>query len=120
MSVNRIKTVSGSTIVEVVTGLSLIAMAVGLTIVVFSKTMDNSNLYIKHQSIIAVNEMIISQSKVMNYNSEEKELGDVRIVSSIEPFQGHDSLVIVTYSASLISTGKLLYSRRLIKKTTTK
>jgi len=116
MFVGYKKTVLGSTIIEVVTAFSLIALGVALTLIVFSKTMESSNLYVKHKAVNAVNEMIVEQAKAMNYRPEESDSGDIRIISSLAILPGHDSLRIVTYSASLQSSGKQLYSRRLIKK----
>ena len=117
MFVGYKKTVSGSTIIEVVTAFSLIALGVAFTLIVFSKTMESSNLYVRHQAVNAVNEMIAEQSKAMNYRSEEVDSADIRIISSLATLPGHDSLRIVTYSASLKSSGKQLYTRRLIKNT---
>ena len=116
MFVGYKKTVSGSTIIEVVTAFSLIALGVALTLVVFSKTMESSNLYVKHKAVNGVNEMIAEQSKAMNYRPHEVDSADIRIISTVAPLPGHDSLQIVTYSASLQSSGKQLYARRLIKK----
>jgi hypothetical protein len=110
------RSMAGSTIVEVVTGVFLIALGMALTIVVFSKTMDYSNLYVRHQAINAVNELIVRQTEAMNFIPGEKDSGDIRIISLLAPFPGNDSLQIVTWSASLISSGKKLYERKLIKK----
>jgi hypothetical protein len=110
------KSMVGSTIVEVVTGVFLIALGMALTIIVFSKTMDYSNLYVRHQAINAVNELIVQQTKAMAFKPGEKDSADIRIISSSASFPGNDSLKIVIYSASLISSGKQLYERRLIKK----
>jgi hypothetical protein len=109
------KSIAGSTIIEVVTGVFLISLGMALSIVVFTKTMDNANLYVKHQAINAVNELVMKQTKEMNFTSEETDLDDIQIISSTTPFPGNDSLQIVNYSASLISTGKQLYTRKLIK-----
>jgi hypothetical protein len=110
------KSVAGSTIVEVVTGVFLIALGMALTIVVFSKTMDNSNLYVRHQAVNAVNELVVRQTKTMNFIPSETDSADIRIKSSFASFPGNDSLQIVIWSASLISSGKELYTRRIIKK----
>ena len=116
MFVDHKKTVSGSTIVEVVTAFSLIALGVALTLVVFSKTMESSSLYVRHQAVNGVTELIVEQSKAMNYRPQEVDSADIRIISTVAPLPGHDSLQIITYSASLQSSGKQLYMRRLIKK----
>jgi hypothetical protein len=116
MPVIKGKYLAGSTIIEVVTGVFLISLGMALTIVVFSKTMDYSNLYVRHQAINAVNELIVQQSKEMDYLSGEKDSADIRIISSIVPFSGNDSLQIIIYSASLISSGKEIYKRKIIKK----
>lgn len=116
MPLDKYKLVSGSTIVEVVTGLTIIALGVAFTIVVFSKTMDNSNLYVKHKAINAINELIVQQTKTMTYRPAETDSGDIRIICTATPFTGNDSLQILTYSATLLSSGKQLYKRRLIKK----
>ena len=116
MFVGYKKTVSGSTIVEVVTAFSLIALGVAFTLVVFSKTMESSNLYVRHKAVNGINEMIVEQSKDFNYRPEEVDSADIRIISTVAPLSGHDSLQIITYSASLQSSGKMLYVRRLILK----
>ena len=116
MPVIKGKYLAGSTIIEVVTGVFLISLGMALTIVVFSKTMDYSNLYVRHQAINAVDELIVQQTKAMDYLSGEKDSADIRIISSLTPFPENDSLQIVTWSASLISSGKLLYERKKIKK----
>ena len=116
MLVIKEKSVAGSTIVEVVTGVFLISLGMALTIVVFSKTMDNSNLYVRHQAVNSVNELIVEQSKKMNFLPVEKDSADILITSLSVPFPENDSLQIVTYSARLISSGKQLYNRKLIKK----
>ena len=116
MFVGYKKTLLGSTIIEVVTAFSLIALGVALALVVFSKTMENSNLYVKHKAVNGVNEMIVEQSKAMNYRPEEVDSADIRIICTVATLPGHDRLQIVTYSATLQSSGKQLYARRLIKK----
>ena len=110
------KSLPGSSIVEVVTGVFLIAMGMALTVVIFSKTMDYSNLYVRHQAVNELNEQVIRQEKDMNFIPFEKDSSNIRIISSLAPFPGNDSLKIVTWSASLISSGKQLYERKLIKK----
>jgi len=115
MLVIKDKSTSGSTIIEVVTGVFLISLGMALSIVVFTKTIDYANLYVRHQAINAVNELVVKQTREMNFTSEETDLEDIRIISSITPFPSNDSLLIVTYSASLISSGKNLYTRKLIK-----
>jgi hypothetical protein len=116
MFVIKGKSLTGGTIVEVVTGMFLISLGMALSIVVFSKTMDNSNLYVKHQAVNAVNELIVQQTKAMDFKPGETDTGDIRITSSSAPFAGNDSLQIMTWSASIISTGKQLYTRKLIMK----
>jgi len=110
------KSLEGSTIVEVVTGVFLISLAMALSIVVFTKTMDNSNLYVRHQAVNRINELIVEQTKAMSFIASEADSGDIRIISSVTPFMGNDSLQVVTYAARLISSGKEVYVRRLIKK----
>lgn len=112
------KSVKGSTIVEVVTGVFLIALGMALSIVVFSKTMDYSNLYVRHQAVNAVNELVFQQTKAMNFSPSETDSADIRVICSLAPFSGNDSLQIVTLSASLISSGRQLYTRKLVKKVT--
>jgi hypothetical protein len=116
MFIIKKRSLVGSTIVEVVTGISLISLGMALAIVIFSKTMDYTNLYVRHQVINAVNELIVQQTKGMKFTPVEKDSADIRIISSLTPFPGNDSLQIVTWSASLISSGKLLYERKTIKK----
>lgn len=116
MLVIKEKSVAGSTIVEVVTGVFLISLGMALTIVVFSKTMDYSNLYVRHQAVKAVNEMVVQQAKAMAFKPGETDSADIRIISSSASFPGNDSLQIMAWSASLISSGKKLYERKLIKK----
>jgi len=116
MFVIKGKSLTGGTIVEVVTGMFLISLGMALSIVVFSKTMDNSNLYVRHQAVNAVNELIVQQTKMMDFKPGETDTGDIRITCLSAPFAGNDSLQIVTWTASLISTGKQLYTRKLIKK----
>lgn len=116
MLVIKEKSVAGSTIVEVVTGVFLISLGMALTIVVFSKTMDYSNLYVRHQAVNAVNELIVQQSMTMNFLQVEKDSADIQITNLSAPFPGNDNLQVVTYSANLKSSGKQLYTRKLIKK----
>ncbi len=116
MFVNKERSLAGSTIAEVVTGVFLISLGMALTVVVFSKTMDYSNLYVRHQAINAVNELIVQQTKAMDFKPGETDSGDILITSSTAPFPGNDSLQIVTWSASLKSSGKILYERRTIQK----
>jgi hypothetical protein len=115
------KSVAGSTIVEVVTGVFLIALAMALSIMVFSKTMDNSNLYVKHQAVNMVNNELHefwtnSTNGISASQDEISDGGDLRITATKDPFPGHDSLEVIVYSARLKSTGKEIYKRRLIKK----
>jgi len=116
MLVKNKRSLTGSTIIEVVTGVFLISLGMALSIVVFTKTMDISNLYIRHQAVNAVNELIVQQTKEMNFVAGETDLADIRIISSLVPFPGNDSLQIVTWSASLISSGKKLYIRKQVIK----
>jgi hypothetical protein len=116
MFVIKAKSLYGSTIVEVVTGVFLISLAMALSIVVFTKTMDNSNLYVRHQAVNKVNELIVEQTKAVNFIASQVDLGDIQIMSSVASFTGNDSLQIMLYSAKLISTGKEIYRRRLVKK----
>ena len=117
MFIIKDKSITGSTIIEVVTGVFLISLGMALSIVVFTKTMDYSNLYVRHQAVNAINELIVEQTKEMNFTPVETDLADIRIRCSTTPFPGNDSLQIVTYSANLISTGKQLYMRKQVKKT---
>lgn len=110
------KTLTGSTIIEVVTGVFLISLGMALTIVVYSKTMDSSNLFVRHQAVNAVNELIVQQTKAMDYSPEEIDSAGIRIVCKSISFPGNDSLQTITYSAHLIASGKLLYERKIIKK----
>ena len=116
MPIIKDKSIVGSTIIEVVTGVFLISLGMALSIVVFTKTMDYSNLYVRHEAVNAVNELVNEQTKQMNYTAGETDLADIRIGCSITPFPGNDSLQVITYSASLISTGKQLYTRKQVKK----
>ena len=116
MLVIKGKSLYGSTIIEVVTGVFLISLGMALTIVVFSKTMDNANLYVKHQAVNAVNELIVEQTKEMNFKPRETDAEDILITSSSAPFAGNDSLQIVTWTASLKSSGKQLYARKQVKR----
>jgi len=110
------KSLEGSTIVEVVTGVFLIALGMALALIVFTKTMDYSNLYVRHQAVNALNEQVVLHLKGMNFIPGEKDSADIRIISSFAPFPGNDSLQIVTWSASLISSGKQLYMRKQVKR----
>ena len=116
MLVIKGKSLDGSTIIEVVTGVFLISLGMALTIVVFSKTMDNANLYVKHKAVNAVDELIVEQTKAMNFKPRETDAGDILITSSSAPFAGNDSLLIVTWTASLKSSGKQLYTRKQVKR----
>ena len=116
MFVIKGKSLTGGTIVEVVTGMFLISLGMALSIVVFSKTMDNANLYVKHKAVNAVDELIVEQTKAMNFKPRETDAGDILITSSSAPFAGNDSLLIVTWTASLKSSGKQLYTRKQVKR----
>jgi hypothetical protein len=116
MLVIKRKSLAGSTIIEVVTGVFLISLGMALTIVVFSKTMDNANLYVKHQAVNAINELIVEQTKAMNFKPGETDAGDILITSTPAPFAGNDSLQIVTWTASLKSSGKQFYARKQVKR----
>lgn len=117
MSVIIKRSLAGSTLIEVVTGVFLISLGMALTVVVFSKTMDSSNLFVRHQAVNAVNELIVRQTKARNFIPVEADSAGIRMISKSFPFPGNDSLQIMTYSAHLISSGKLLYERKLLKKT---
>lgn len=110
------KTLKGSTIVEVVTGVLLIALGMALSIVVFTRTMENSNLYVKHQAVNAVNELVIRQEKAMKYRPVEIDTANMRISSSLVSFKGNQHLQVITYSAVLIASSKPIYERKLIKR----
>lgn len=116
MPVSKKPLLAGSTIIEVVTGMFLISLAITLTAVVFSKTLDNMNLYVKHKAVLEINKIIIQQANEKNYLVGESDSGNILILVSSLPFPGSDSLQIITYLASEKSTGKQLYTRKLIKR----
>jgi hypothetical protein len=116
MSVIIKKSLTGSTIVEVVMGVFLISLGMALTVVVFLKTMDNTNLYVRHQAVNSINEVIVRQKGAMNFIPVQTDSAGIRIISKSISFPGNDSLQVITYSAHLIASGKLLYERKLIKK----
>lgn len=117
MSVIIKRTLAGSSLIEVVTGVFLISLGMALTVVVFSKTMDSSNLYVRHQAVNAVNGLIVRQTKTKNFIPLETDSAGIRMISKSIPFPGNDSLQIMCYSAHSIVSGKLLYERKLLKKT---
>jgi|GEM_PF-1814233 len=130
MPLKQIKSMSGSAIVEVVTGVFLISLATAMVVTVFTQTMDYSNLYVKHQATNALDELITSDLKnkriTQNKTNDTKFPGDqtmfkdscdncdFRLTKTVDQYPGQDSLQVVTYSANLKSTGKMIYSRKLI------
>lgn len=116
MLVRTKKTLKGSTLVEVVTGVLLIALGMALSIVVYTRTMENSNLYVKHQAVNAVNELVIRQEKAMKYIPVGIDTASMRISSTLAPFKGHQHLQVITYSVVLTASSKTIYERKLIKR----
>lgn len=104
--------------VEVITGIFLISLAISLTVVVFTKTMDNTQIFLKHRAINYINQLTVKQAKELDYTPVEADSGAVRIISSITDFPGHDSLKVITWSAVIKSSGKTIYSRKMIKRAT--
>jgi hypothetical protein len=109
------KSLKGSGMVEVITGIFLISLAFSLTVVVFTKTMDNAKLYLKHRAINEINQLAVKQMKELDYSPVEADSGDVKIISSVENFPENDSLKIIRWSAVMKLTGKEIYSRKIIK-----
>jgi hypothetical protein len=105
----------GNTIIEVVTGIFLITFAITLTAGLFSKTMGNSNLYIKHRAICTLDGLVVQNAKEKVLVPEEIDFGDFLIRVSFVPFQEHDSLSVVSYTAIIKSNGKQIYTRKQLK-----
>lgn len=116
MFVIAMKPLKGSTIVEVVTGVLLIALGMSLAVIAYTRTMENSNLYVRHQAVNAINELIIQQTKTMNYQPVEVDTESFRVTCVITPFEGNNKLKVITYSATLLTSSKTIYERKIIKR----
>lgn len=106
---------NGSSIIEVVTSIFLITVTIALTAGLFSKTMGNSNLFVKHKAICALDELVFQHTKDMSQVPEEIDFENFHISVKIIPFEGNDELRIISYRAVLKSTGKQVYCRKLLK-----
>lgn len=112
---NKYTKIKGSTIIEVVTGLFLIALVIALSVVVFSKTMDYSNLYEKHQAVVAVNELIALKMEDKIVSREEFNTQKLKIVLSVSEYPESEKLQVIQVKAFSISTNRELYSRKIIQ-----
>jgi len=105
----------GSTIIEVITAILLITIALTLAAGLFSKTIGNSNLYVKHQAISTLDALVVQNILENHFVPEVLEYEDFQIRVSLLPFREHDSLSIISFTAVLKSSEKQIYSRKLLK-----
>jgi len=115
MSVKRLNTLRGSTMIEVVVGFFLISLAVGLTTVLFNQVMNSSVLYSRHRAYLAVNNLVEKQQEQNTYEAVSEEYGDLVIEVTLTPFDEKRKLYIVTYEAIQKEKKEVLYTRQLLK-----
>lgn len=108
--INRLK---GSTLIEVITGVTILSITLGISLVIFVNVTGMNNSNVKTQAYLKVNELAVETGKEKNFNEKEYELGTYRIVKEVEKYKENRELTKVVFKAYNLK-GKELVTKQKI------
>ncbi len=113
MKMNIRKKIKGSTLIEVLVGVTILSITLGASLMIFVNVTEMNNSNVKTQAYLKVNELAVETAEEKNFTENEYELGTFRIVKTVETYQENNELTKVVFKAFNLKE-KLLVTKQQI------
>jgi len=110
---NLKKRLKGSTLIEVITGVTILSITLGASLMIFVQVTEMSNSQVKTMAYLKVSELSVETEKEKDFTDDEYEMGTYRIVKEVKNYEKNPELIQVIFKAYNLKGKKLVTKQKI-------